>query len=39
MQNQIKLKKTFKLKHVVVQNNLLFTYKVCKKLINTIYSK
>ena len=30
MQNQIKLKKTFKLKHVVAQNNLLFTYKVVR---------
>ena len=30
MQNQIKRKKTFKLKHVVVQNNLLFTYKVVR---------
>ena len=31
MQNQIKRKNTFKLKHVVVQTNLLFTYKVARK--------
>ena len=27
MRNQMKRKNTFKLKHVVVQTNLLFTYK------------